>query len=257
MARRVAADGTSVRQPDDAIVEEPMEIRLDDVLVSTTMRTPGHDYELAVGFCHTEGLLAEAAVTEVRYCATGSAVDTEFNVVSVDTGGAAPTPAPRLGTTSSSCGLCGSEAIATLGDRLAPLAGVQIDPAALAKVVGVVGDRVRADQTLFDRTGGVHAAAAFDLVTGDVLVSREDIGRHNAVDKVVGRLLLDAALPATGLGLWVSGRASFEMVQKAWAGGFAVLASVSAVSGLAVDTARRAGILLAGFARDGGLVTYE
>ena len=234
-----------------------MEIRLDGTLVSTTMRTPGHDYELAVGFCHTEGLLGGAPVTEVRYCATGSAVETAFNVVSVDTGGVAPQPTPRLGTTSSSCGLCGSEAIATLGDRLAPLGLLDVDPTTLAQLAAVVGERVRADQALFDRTGGVHAAAAFDLAGGDVALSREDIGRHNAGDKVGGRLLLDGGLPATGLGLWISGRASFEMVQKAWSAGFGVVVSVSAASGLAVETGRRAGVVVAGFARDGGIVVYE
>ena len=134
---------------------------------------------------------------------------------------------------------------------------VAVDAAILAKVVGVVGDRVRAEQTLFDRTGGVHAAAAFDLTTGEVLAAREDVGRHNAVDKVVGRLLLDGALPATGLGLWVSGRASFEMVQKAWAGGFAVLAVGAAPRRAWRWRRRRAGLTLAGFARDGGLVTYR
>jgi FdhD protein len=257
MARRVEPDGRTSRRPDEVIVEEPMEIRLDDVLVSTTMRTPGHDYELAVGFCHTEGLLAGAPVAEVRYCAAGSAVSTAFNVVTVETGGLAPTPTPRLGTTSSSCGLCGSEAVATLADRLAPLAPVDVDPSSLAKVVARVDEQVSDVQELFERTGGVHAAAAFDLDTGEVVVTREDIGRHNAVDKVVGRLLLDGGLPADGLGLWVSGRASFEMVQKAWAGGFAVLVSVSAVSALAVETARRGGVVLAGFARRGGLVLHS
>jgi FdhD protein len=247
-------DGETTRTgPDELIVEEPMEIRLDDVLVSTTMRTPGHDFELAVGFCHTEGLLDGAPVVTTRYCATGSAVATEFNVVSVDTGGAAPTPAPRLGLTSSSCGLCGAESIEALVERLAPLA----DPTEWSlDVLAGIPDAMRERQDLFALTGAVHAAGCF-TADGVPQVLREDIGRHNAVDKVVGRLLLDGDLPATGRGLFVSGRASFEMVQKAWAAGFSALVAVSAPSALAVETARRARLLLAGFARDGRLNVYS
>jgi FdhD protein len=233
------------RVPDELIVEEPMEIRLDDHIVTTTMRTPGHDYELAAGFLHTDGHLDGAPVEEVRYCATGSAVDTGFNVVSVGTGGRAPVPEARLTTTTSSCGLCGSASLEDLASRLAPL-----PPAAVIalEVLAAVPDRVAREQDLFDATGGVHAAAAFDAEGRPRLV-REDVGRHNAVDKVVGRLLLDGALPASGLGLFVSGRASFEIVQKAWAAGFATVLAVSAPTSLAVETARAAGIRLVGFAR--------
>ncbi len=250
-------DGASRRGPDSLIVEEPMEIRLDDHLVTTTMRTPGHDFELAVGFCHSEGLLGGAAVSGVRYCGTGSAVTTHFNVVSVSTGGWAPEPTARIGTTASSCGLCGSETLDRLTDRLDQLRAVTVDWSVLDRVVGQVGEK----QDLFATTGASHAAAAFRLGDGEVLLVREDIGRHNAVDKVVGRMLLDGALPAMvagadAMGLWVSGRASFEMVQKAWAGGFVALASVSAASALAVETAERAGIALAGFARDGKVTLY-
>jgi FdhD protein len=240
------------RGPDELIVEEPMSIHLDDVLVATTMRTPGHDFELAVGFCFTDGLLASAPVVGCRYCGTGSAVDTEFNVVSVDTGGRAPSPTPRLGTVSSSCGLCGSTSLDELADRLEPLTPVTPIP---FDVLASMPDRVRAEQPLFDLTGSVHAAAAFD-VGGTPHVVREDVGRHNAVDKVVGRLLLDDALPAEHLGLFVSGRASFEIVQKAWAAGFAAVVAVSAPTALAVATARRAGITLAGFVRDGRMNVY-
>ena len=244
--------GDSRRAPDQLVVEEPLEIRLDGTRVTTTMRTPGHDYELAVGFCHTDGLLAGAPVQTVRYCATGSAVDTAFNVVTVETDGLAPVPTPRLTTTTSSCGWCGTDEIDAVTDRLAPVAGhVAIDPEVLAGMPEVVRTR----QELFDATGGVHAAAAF-TADGEVLLVREDIGRHNAVDKVVGRLLLDGSLPATGLGLFVSGRTSFEIVQKAWAGGFSAIVAVSAPSSLAVDAARRAGIPLAGFARPGRLNVY-
>ena len=223
-----------------------MEIRLDDHLVTTTMRTPGHDFELAVGFCHSEGLLGGAAVSGVRYCGTGSAVTTHFNVVSVSTGGWAPEPTARIGTTASSCGLCGSETLDRLTDRLDQLRAVTVDWSVLDRVVGQVGEK----QDLFATTGASHAAAAFRVADGEVVLVREDIGRHNAVDKVVGRMLLDGALPTPGLGLFVSGRASFEIVQKAWSAGFEALVAVSAPSALAVETATRAGMTLVGFVRD-------
>ncbi|MGI9621898.1 MAG: formate dehydrogenase accessory sulfurtransferase FdhD [Acidimicrobiales bacterium] len=245
-------DGALRREPDDLIVEEPMSIQLDGTLVSTTMRTPGDDFDLAVGFCHAEGLLAGAPVTGIRYCFDGAATETDFNVVTVETGGMAPEPTPRLGSTSSSCGLCGAEAIAALIDRLRRLPDVKPIPlAVLAEVPEVVTDR----QRLFASTGSVHAAAAFDR-SGEPVLIREDIGRHNAVDKVVGRLLLEQRLPATDLGLFVSGRASFEMVQKAWAAGFSTVVAVSAPSALAVDTARAANVTLAGFARKGQMRVY-
>lgn len=239
---KVTADGAR-RGPDRLIVEEPMTVQLDGTTVSTTMRTPGHDFELAVGYCHTEGLLAGAPVEAIKYCGTGSAVETEFNVVSVDTLGRAPAPTPRLGTTSSSCGWCGSDQIDELTERLAPLGPTE--PFDLDVLAGVP-DAVRDQQELFGDTGAVHAAAAFDR-TGAVRLVREDVGRHNAVDKVVGAMLLAGELPATDLGLFVSGRASVEMVQKAWAAGFAAVVAVSAPTALAVSAARRANLLLAGF----------
>lgn len=264
LARRFDLDGDTAveadtavvvdrgRRPEAVLVEEPLEIRVDGTTVNTTMRTPGHDYELAVGWCRGEGILDGAEVRGIRYCATGSAVDTEFNVVTVDTVGRTTPLQPRLNTTTSSCGICGSDAVDELTARLEPLpAGAALS----AEVLGSAGDAVAGDQELFDLTGGSHAAAAV-APDGRVLVVREDIGRHNAVDKVVGRLLLDGSLPATGLVLWVSGRASFEMVQKAWAAGFAALVSVSAPSSLAVRTADRAGLVLAGFARSGRCTIY-
>src|SRR4051794_7074411 len=219
------------------------------------MRTPGHDFELAVGFCFTDGLMAGAPVLTCRYCGTGSAVDTEFNVVSVDTGGAAPVPTPRLGTTTSSCGLCGSASIDHLGERLDPLPPGAADAIGLAVLASVPG-RLRGAQDLFAATGAVHSAAVFDP-GGEGLVVREDVGRHNAVDKVVGRLLLDGRVPVSGtLGLYVSGRASFEIVQKAWAAGFGAVVAVSAPTALAVATAHRARLTLAGFARGGRMNVY-
>jgi FdhD protein len=241
---KVTADGVQ-RAPDDLIVEEPMTIQLDGTVVSTTMRTPGNDYELAVGFCHTEGLLGDAPVTGVRYCATGAATDTEFNAVTVETGGRAPTPTPRLGITSSSCGWCGSDQLDDMCARLAPMSA---QPLMALDVLASMPRRVAEVQDLFAVTGAVHAAAAFDR-DGNVLLTREDVGRHNAVDKVVGAMLLAGQLPARGSGLFVSGRASVEMVQKAWAGGFSTLVAVSAPTSLAVHAARRANLVLAGFVR--------
>jgi len=244
--------GASSKGPDELVVEEPMAIHLDDHLVTTTMRTPGHDFELAAGFCFTEGLLDGATVRTCRYCGTGPAVDTDFNVVSVDTGGVAPVPAPRLGPTTSSCGLCGSVSLDELADRLEPL---QPSVRFGGDLLAAMPERIRTEQPLFDATGAVHAAAAFDPA-GTPIVVREDVGRHNAVDKVVGRLLLDERLPAGDLGLYVSGRASFEMVQKAWAAGFGALVAVSAPTSLAVATAVRANLVLAGFVRDGRMNVY-
>ncbi len=252
LARRVS-DEASGRRPDEVIVEEPLTIHLDDTQVSSTMRTPGHDFELAAGFLLTEGALGDAPIVGIRYCGTGPAADSDFNVVTVETGGRAPAPTPRLGSTTSSCGLCGADAIAELTERLRVLG--PHEPWA-PDALRAMPDLLRANQPLFDETGGSHAAAAVDR-RGRVVVTREDIGRHNAVDKVIGRLLLDGRLPATDLALVVSGRGSFEMVQKAWAASFTALVAVSAPSALAVATARRAGLTLAGFARPDGINLYS
>ena len=247
--RRVDADG-SRRVPDERIVEEPLAIRLDGELVATTMRTPGDDFELAVGFCITEGVLHDVPIRTVRYCGEGPAAQAEYNDVTVDTGGRAPAPTPRLGPASSSCGICGTVAIDDLRERLRPL---EVEPFEIGVLAGLA-DRIDG-QALFSTTGAVHAAVAFDR-SGKPQVLREDIGRHNAVDKVVGRLHMDGLLPARDLGLWVSGRASFEMAQKAWAAGFACLVAVSGPSALAVETATVANLQLVGFARGDRLNLY-
>jgi FdhD protein len=184
-------------------------------------------------------------VLGVRYCATGTATDTEFNTVTVETGGRAPTPTPRLGITSSSCGWCGSDQLDDMCERLAPM---PTQPLIGLDVLASMPQRVAEGQDLFAATGAVHAAAAFDR-EGNVLLTREDVGRHNAVDKVIGAMLLGGHLPASGSGLFVSGRASVEMVQKSWAGGFGTLVAVSAPTSLAVHAARRANLVLAGFVR--------
>ena len=239
-------DGRLERGPDDVAVEEPLEIRLDGHTVATTLRTPGHDHELAVGLLHAEGLLDGLPVTQVHHCFDDRQPTVALNVITVDTGGRAPVPAGRLQTATAACGLCGSTTIAELTARLQPLPPADRLP---DDVILALGGRVRARQGLFGATGGVHAAAVFDA-SGEPLLIREDIGRHNAVDKLVGRLRLDGALPATGLGLFVSGRAGFELVQKAWAAGFAWMVAVGAPTSLAVQTARTAGLVLVGFATD-------
>jgi len=245
----------SKRFPDDVIVEEPLEIRLDGHAVATTMRTPGNDFELAVGFCLAEGLLSDNAVESIRYCATGTAMDTNFNVVTVETERpAANPPIARLGLTTAACGICGAESIDALCARLVPLAGAVVPTPEVARAVD---EAVRAQQALFAKTGAVHGAASFELATGEVGVVREDIGRHNAVDKVVGRLYLDHGLPAEGRGLFVSGRASFEMVQKAWAAGFTALLAVGGPSSLAVETALVANLVLAAFVRGDSCTVYS
>lgn len=228
-----------------------MAIELDGIRVATTMRTPGHDFELAAGFCHTEGLLDGHPVLTVKYCETDSALATEFNVVSVSTGGAAPVPTPRLTATTSSCGFCGTDDIDQIAAKLDPVTGPALDWQSLAGAP----EAMLTAQTLFNETGAVHAAGVVHR-DGTVTTTREDVGRHNAVDKLVGRLLFDEQIPAQGLAVVVSGRASFELVHKAWAAGFRALVSVSAPTALAVATAERAGMQLAGFARGGSLTVY-
>jgi FdhD protein len=251
---RHAGSSTAMEQVADVlVVEEPLSIQLDGRLVATTMRTPGHDFELAAGFCFTDGLLAGAPVTDVRYVLgpdRGVHVD---NAVTVDTDGRAPEPRPRLGNVSSSCGWCGSDQIDDLCLRLGPLAP---SPPIDLDVLATVPAAVRARQELFDVTGAVHAAAVFDR-DGRIVVVREDVGRHNAVDKVIGSMLLDGRLPLCDHGLYVSGRASIEMVQKAWSAGLATLLAESAPTALAVESALRAEMTLVGFLRADGFNVYS
>ncbi|MEA2828009.1 MAG: FdhD protein [Actinomycetota bacterium] len=246
-------DGRLRRVPDEVAVEEPLEIRLDGHTVATTLRTPGNDHELAVGLLHAEGLIDGLAITRVHHCFDDRQPTVELNVITVDTGGRAPVPTPRLQTATAACGLCGSTTIDELTTRLQPLPPTPLLP---DDVVLAIGGRVRRRQGLFGATGGVHAAAVFDA-NGEPILIREDVGRHNAVDKLVGRLRLDNRLPATGLGLFVSGRAGFELVQKAWAAGFAWMVAVGAPTSLAVRTARTAGLVLVGFATDDRFNLYS
>ncbi len=157
-SRKLRSDGTSTKTPDKLLVEEPLSIQLDGTLVSSTMRTPGHDFELAVGFCHTERLLHGVPVLGIRYCGSGPALDTDFNVVTVETGGKAPEPRPRLGNTSSSCGICGSDAIEELTETLHVLPPHDSWP---NELLLSLPDRIRSTQGLFDATGSSHAAVQF------------------------------------------------------------------------------------------------
>ncbi|AKK10579.1 formate dehydrogenase accessory sulfurtransferase FdhD [Corynebacterium uterequi] len=231
---------------DTVTVEEPLEIRAGGRTITTTMRTPGHDVELLHGYLHGEGIVAGPEdVAEARYCAgaTGDDGANTYNLLEADLRVPVPATAIRLSTTTSACGVCGSTSVeAILGKVPYPITPVTLDP----RVVMTLPGKLRAEQKQFRRTGGLHAAGAFTL-DGEPIVIREDIGRHNAADKVIGRLLLDGRLPAAELILVMSSRASFELAQKAVMAGFSALVAVSAPSSLAIDLARETGLSLAGF----------
>ena len=251
---RVIGDGTDVIRRDDVATEEPMEIRLlagvQRRTVAVTMRTPGHDFELTAGWLMAEGVLARAEdLVRVDYCTdVDLPADQYFNVVTATLRAAALPPVAALdrhGYTSSACGVCGKASIDALGVRFPAVdvdAGVDVDV-----LYGLPG-RLRSAQGTFERTGGLHAAALAD-VDGRLRVTREDVGRHNAVDKVLGHELLAGSLPAGPSILMVSGRTSFEIVQKAVAAGVPVVAGVSAPSSLAVSLAEEFGVTLVGFLR--------
>jgi FdhD protein len=251
---RVVTDGQERRRGDYLATEEPLEIRLvaggATERLAVTMRTPGNDFELAAGFLHGEGILADRqALRGISYC-TDPELDTaqQYNVVNVRFDGAAMPDLRGLERhfyTSSACGVCGKASLDAIELRGCALPSP--GPRVSAEVIYGLPDKLREAQGLFESTGGLHAAGLF-TPEGGLECLREDVGRHNAVDKVVGHLLLQDRL-GPDLGLYVSGRASFEIVQKAWAAGFVALVAVSAPSKLAVDTARAAGMTLAGFAR--------
>ncbi len=244
---------------DTVAVEEPLEIRVGGSVLSTTMRTPGHDIELIHGFLHGEGLITSATqLSEARYCAGATGPDgaNTYNVLEVDLAAGVRPPGPehlRLTTTSSACGVCGSTSIdQIMGGRAHPIRPVELDP----QVVVALPEKLREGQKAFRRTGGLHAAGAFTL-DGEPLVIREDIGRHNAADKVIGHLLMQGRAPAEDLILVMSSRASFELVQKAVTAGFPALVAVSAASSLAVELAREAGLALTGFTREDRFNLYS
>ncbi|MBE7325706.1 formate dehydrogenase accessory sulfurtransferase FdhD [Nocardioides sp. Y6] len=219
--------------------------------VWTTMRTPGHDFELATGWAFHEGWIGASAPSRVAYCTDADLrAEQEFNVVTVDLTSPpdrAPAPPPTaLSAGSSACGVCGSDTIDALERTIAASRGeAYAGPDLDAEVVRSLPDRLRAEQPLFDRTGGTHAAALVDLA-GGVQAVREDVGRHNAVDKVAGTRLLAGQGP-NAAALVVSGRAGFELVQKAAVSGVGALVAVGAPTSLAVELARRCGLALWGF----------
>jgi len=255
---RITPDGR-VSRPDTLAAEEPLEIRVGERALAVTMRTPGHDVELAHGFLLTEGVIG--ALTDVRTARFCDSLDEDgrntYNVLDVELADGVAPPEPgveRNFYTTSSCGVCGKASLdaVRLRSRFLPHADrVTIDPGVLAGLP----DALRRHQRVFERTGGLHAAGLFDA-DGTVLVVREDVGRHNAVDKVLGHALLAGRIPARGGVLVVSGRVSFELVQKAVMAGVPVLAAVSAPSSLAVELAEESGLTVAGFVRDGSMNVY-
>ncbi|MCO8306539.1 formate dehydrogenase accessory sulfurtransferase FdhD [Streptomyces hygroscopicus] len=268
-------DGAVSTRPDTLVTEEPLEIRLNGKPLAITMRTPGDDFALAAGFLVSEGVLGRAdELANIVYCA-GATEDgsNTYNVVDVKLAPGVPVPDITLERnvyTTSSCGLCGKaslDAVRTtarwrLGDGEDGADGsdgadggggspLRIEPETLS----MLPDRLRAAQRVFDRTGGLHAAGLF-TPDGELLDLREDVGRHNAVDKLVGRALQQGLLPLSGSVLMVSGRASFELAQKAVMAGIPVLAAVSAPSSLAVDLAAETGLTLVGFLRGTSMNVY-
>ena len=258
---RVGAGAEPVHRPDILAVEEPLELRVGGRSLAVTMRTPGADFELGAGFLVSEGVIsgADDLVAMGYGTAEGGRDRTNTcNVLDLTLGGGVAPPAATVARaffTTSSCGLCGKASIEAVRTRSAyevrqdPM---KVDPALLASLPA----RLRAAQDVFERTGGLHAAALFDGASGELLVVREDVGRHNAVDKVVGWALLERRLPLRGAVLLVSGRASFELVQKALMAGVPMLCAVSAPSSLAVDLAAESGMTLIGFLRDPSMVVY-
>jgi FdhD protein len=252
-------DGRVSRRSDTLTVEEPMELRVGGRAMTVTMRTPGDDFDLAAGFLVGEGVVRSASdIAGIRYCAgrTDDGTNT-YNIVDVVLAAGVPQPDVSLERnfyTTSSCGLCGKsslEAIATTAPwRLAddPL---RVTPETLA----LLPERLREAQRVFDRTGGLHAAGLF-TAEGELLCAREDVGRHNAVDKAIGHALRSGMLPLRETILMVSGRASFELVQKAVMAGIPLLAAVSAPSSLAVDLAADQGLTLVGFLRGDSMNVY-
>ncbi|MFJ7290878.1 formate dehydrogenase accessory sulfurtransferase FdhD [Streptomyces collinus] len=265
-------DGAVSSRPDTLVAEEPLEIRLNGKPLAITMRTPGDDFALAAGFLVSEGVLgAQSDLRNIVYCAgataggtsrssgaeSGGGVNT-YNVVDVQTAPDVVVPDITLERnvyTTSSCGLCGKASLdavrTTARFPIADTPPVRISPELLASLP----DRLRAAQRVFDRTGGLHAAALF-TEEGELLDVREDVGRHNAVDKLVGRALQSGELPLSRAILLVSGRASFELAQKAVMAGIPVLAAVSAPSSLAVDLAAETGLTLVGFLRGSSMNVY-
>jgi len=280
---RRKSDGSLEYQRDELTIEEPLEIRIGEKTIATTMRTPGHDEELAAGFLLSEAVICELG--EIAKFSRPSAARNRENIISVQlrpspqsspsgrgrkTTESSTSPpgrgrrkaagegnlnfARRLGTISSSCGLCGKESIDAIRQSFPPIA--RSDFRVEIETLLSLPEKLRSNQSDFARTGGIHAAGIFDSV-GNPLIVREDIGRHNAVDKAIGRAFLDGKIPLDRNVLLVSGRASFEIVQKALAAGIPIVASVSAPSTLAMEIARESNQTLIGFLRPPSFNIYS
>lgn len=250
-------DGRLTPREDRVTVEEPLEIRVGGQTLAVTMRTPGHDHELAAGWLVTEGVVRRPEeIVRIEHCRDTRSPEEEGNVVIVRTtaqAGEHLERARRILLTSSSCGLCGKGSIEAIRGQFPAIVS---DSVVQAAVLLSLPEKLRGAQTAFGQTGGLHAAGVFTL-SGSLIAAREDVGRHNAVDKVIGRLFREGRLPLSDSILCVSGRASFEIVQKALAAGVPIVAAVSAPSTLAVDLARSSGMTLAGFVREGGFNLYS
>ena len=259
---RVVEYGRMRVRPDSLATEEPMEIRLLSggarQTVAVTMRTPGADFELAAGFLYGEGLVKTPEdIAKISYC-VDSDLDTEqqYNIVNVELRAGREydlRPLERHFYTSSACGVCGKASLEQLELRGCPI--VPPGPGVSAQTVYSLPGKLREAQGLFDATGGLHAAALFDA-EGELLTLREDVGRHNATDKLVGWALLEGRLPLADHVVLVSGRSSFEILQKCLTAGVPIVCAISAPSSLAVDVARQFGITLVGFLRGGKFNVY-
>ena len=258
---RLRVGGGVESRADHLAVEEPLEIRVLGKSLAVTMRTPGNDVELAAGFLVSEGVIHRSEdYSTARYCAGDTADEgNTYNLLDVTLAPGVAPPDPSLErsfTTTSSCGLCGKASIDAV--RTVSKYSVDDDPLTIAaSTLFQFPDALREAQTAFDRTGGLHAAALFDGVTGEMRVVREDVGRHNAVDKVIGWALLNDLLPLREHVLMVSARASFELTQKALMAGIPMLAAVSAPSSLAADLGTEFGLTLVGFLRAPTMVIYS
>ena len=262
LARVIAVkDGSpAVTRPDRLAAEEPMEIRAagpgqEPASVAVTLRTPGNDFELAVGFLYTEGLIGSRDdVASVEYCLDLEPEEQQYNIVTVElTRPFDGSALKRNFYATSSCGICGKASIDQVHRSCSQL---EPGPILAGSTVLALPETLRAAQRIFEETGGLHGSGLFD-VEGKALSVREDIGRHNAVDKLVGQSLLAGSLPLSDRVLMVSGRVSFEIVQKAAVAGIPILCAVSAPSNLAVDTAEELGMTLVGFVREGGFNVYS
>jgi len=243
-------DGELEYLPDELTIEEPLEIRVGRKPIATTMRTPGHDEELAAGFFFSEGIVRDPDdIADLSLCTDNRVVVELANGVK-----AKLNTAQRFGTISSSCGLCGKTSIEAIRQNFPAIraTALRIDIETLLSLP----EKLRDAQSDFAHTGGIHAAGIFD-VNGELKIAREDIGRHNAVDKAIGRAFLDGRVPLDSHVLLVSGRASFEIIQKALAAGIPIVAAVSAPSSLAVEFARDSNQTLIGFLRPPSFNIYS